>query len=211
MKSIRRTFLDTITAVRPVIASPQVATHWDEPSALPQFSVHGLAGHLARAAFSVEAYLDGSKPESKDPVSAAAYYAIVLDADISSPVNAGIRQRGEEQAAAGHEHLIAHLDRLSGRLRERLPREPDDRLMRVYADLTIGLDDYLVTRIIELTVHADDLAVSVGIDPPALPPAALRIAIGTLVEVARYRHGDLAVLRALSRRERDTLNALRVF
>jgi hypothetical protein len=60
-------------------------------------------------------------------------------------------------------------------------------------------------------VHADDLAVSVGTDLPTLPPAALQIAISTLVDVARQRHGDLAVLRALSRRERDTLGALRVF
>jgi hypothetical protein len=31
------------------------------------------------------------------------------------------------------------------------------------------------------------------------------------VDVARVRHGDLAVLRALSRRERQTAEILRVF
>jgi hypothetical protein len=35
-------------------------------------------------------------------------------------------------------------------------------------------------------------------------------AIDTLVEVARLRHGDTAVLRALARRERDSVAALRV-
>ena len=35
-------------------------------------------------------------------------------------------------------------------------------------------------------------------------------AIETLLEVARLRHGDLAVLRALARRERDPVRALRV-
>ena len=34
---------------------------------------------------------------------------------------------------------------------------------------------------------------------------------GVLVDVARVRHGDLAVLRALTRRERDPVQARRVF
>jgi hypothetical protein len=60
-------------------------------------------------------------------------------------------------------------------------------------------------------VHIDDLAVSVEVDTPQLPTAALDHAIDALVSTARHRHGDLSVLRALSRRERDELNALRVF
>ncbi len=36
------------------------------------------------------------------------------------------------------------------------------------------------------------------------------LAIEALVDVARVRHGDLAVLRALTRRERDSSEALRV-
>ncbi len=35
--------------------------------------------------------------------------------------------------------------------------------------------------------------------------------IGTLVDVARFRHGDVAVLHALTRRERDSIGALRIF
>ena len=35
-------------------------------------------------------------------------------------------------------------------------------------------------------------------------------AIDVLVGVARIRHGDMAVLRALARRERDQVQALRV-
>src|SRR5438309_1811510 len=62
----------------------------------------------------------------------------------------------------------------------------------------------------QMTVHADDLAVSVGVEPPRLPFLATTIAIETLVAVARHRHGDIAVLRALARRERDDIDALRV-
>ncbi len=210
MKPIRRTFLDTLAAIRPIVASPQVVARWDEPSALPEFSVRGLVGHLARAALTVDTYLDRPQPAGGVPISPAAYYAN-LTADIASPLNRGIRQRGEELAAAGHERLAAEIDRLAARLEERLAREADDRLLVVAGNDLMRLDDYLVTRIIELTVHADDLALSVGLDAPALPPEALDTTIDALVAIARDRHGDLAVLRALSRRERDTVNTLRVF
>ncbi len=54
------------------------------------------------------------------------------------------------------------------------------------------------------------LAVSLHLDLPDLPVEAAGLAITTLVDVARLRHGDLAVLRALTRRERDAASALRV-
>jgi hypothetical protein len=63
---------------------------------------------------------------------------------------------------------------------------------------------------VELVVHADDLAASVGVEPTPPQPAATAVAIDVLVGVARVRHGDMAVLRALARRERDTVRALRV-
>jgi hypothetical protein len=41
-------------------------------------------------------------------------------------------------------------------------------------------------------------------------PSALELAVEILMEVARIRHGGLAVVRALARRERDAVQALRV-
>jgi hypothetical protein len=60
-------------------------------------------------------------------------------------------------------------------------------------------------------VHTEDLALSVGIEPPPPPDDALDIAIRHLVNVARARHGSVAVLRALTRRERDDVDAMRIF
>jgi len=210
MELIRRVFLQTIAATRPVIASLEVARRWDEPSALREFSVRGLAGHLVRAVLTVDSYLERPEPGDEAPISAATYYAN-LDPDISSPRNVAIRQRGEELADGGPERLITEFDQVVCRLEERLRHEPDDRLVTVAGDDTMRLNDYLATRIVELAVHVDDLALSVGLAPPALPAGALEITIDTLVDIARYRHGNLAVLRALSRHERDTANALRVF
>jgi hypothetical protein len=80
----------------------------------------------------------------------------------------------------------------------------------VFQDLVIRLDDYLATRLVELCVHTDDLAASLELPAPQLPEPATAAAICTLVDVARIRHGDAAVLRALARRERDAVSALRV-
>jgi hypothetical protein len=91
-----------------------------------------------------------------------------------------------------------------------LEGERPGRLVQVYGGLVLSLDDYLVTRLIELVVHADDLAASLGTAPPALPPAATQLVITTLVEVARIRPGDAATVRALTRRDRDAVDALRV-
>lgn len=210
MTAIRRAFLAAGSVAADLIALPEVEGAWDSPSALPEFSVRGLAGHLLRATGSVEAYLDRPEPDG-EPVSAAEYYVqAVAEPDINSDVHRAIRQRGEDEAAGGYDAVRARSYELLDRLAARLEAEPAERKVRAYKDLVLVLDDYLVTRLIELTVHVDDLAASVDVPPPDLPPDATKPAIDALVEVARLKHGDLAVLRALTRRERDEIEALRV-
>ncbi len=208
---VRAAFLDTAAVACTVLALPEVARRWDEPSALRLLSVRGLAGHLLRGAGTVEIYLDRPEPGG-EPITAAAYYARALpeDADLSSPIHTAIRERGEVQAAEGPKRVAAAAAEACARLRERLAREPAGRLVSVYQGVVIRLDEYLLTRLVELTLHIDDLCVSVGVPTPELPEAAGAAAIGTLVGVARQRHGDLAVLHALARRERDGAAALRV-
>ncbi|WP_316525683.1 hypothetical protein [Kitasatospora brasiliensis] len=67
---------------------------------------------------------------------------------------------------------------------------------------SLTLDDLLATRTMELAVHGDDLAVSVGLPSPELPPETAESVIGLLARLAVRRHGQAAVLRALSRAER---------
>ena len=62
---------------------------------------------------------------------------------------------------------------------------------------------------IEMLVHTDDLACSVDLPPLAVPADAVTLATTTLLGLARYRHGDLAVLRALTRQERQGSDILR--
>ncbi|HET7482852.1 MAG TPA: maleylpyruvate isomerase N-terminal domain-containing protein [Actinomycetota bacterium] len=210
MNELRRTFLDTAVLARDLVASPEVERRWDEPSALPKFSIRGLAGHLIRATTSVTAYMDRGEPDGP-PISTAAYYADAVSVpDLDSELHRAIRQRGEAEAAGGRDQLIARFDEALERLQRELEAQPGSRLMRVYDDMVLTLDDYLVSRIIELVVHLDDLAVSVGRPLPSIPPIAFEIAIRALVDVARLKQGDLAVVRALTRRERDAVEALRV-
>jgi len=208
--TVRETFLQTATSARALLGAPGVADRWHEPSALPELSVAGLAGHLVRAVVLVEQYLGSAAPPGARLITADEYCGQLLQPDIHSAANSGVRQRGEAMAAAGRQSLIELLDGTIERLRARLSSEPENCTLEVIGQMPMLLDEYLRTRIVELVVHADDLAVSVGMETPARPPDALTIAIDTLIGAARYRHGDLAVVRALARRERDTIQALRV-
>jgi uncharacterized protein (TIGR03083 family) len=210
---IRLLFCDTVDATTALVGDATLPERFDGPSALAGFSLRGLAGHLLRAVTSAEGYLDRPDPDTgPEPISAAEYYSAVTAAstDVDDDFNRAIRQRGVEAASGRPEEFPAAWAGAAARIRARLAAEPAGRLVRVYGDLVLTLDEYVVTRLIEVVVHADDLAVSLGVAPPPLPPAATSVAIATLVEVARRRRGDTAVLRALTRRERDDVAALRV-
>jgi hypothetical protein len=197
--------------------SARLAERFDGPSALAEFSVRGLAGHLRRAMTMVEAYLDQAAPDAGPDtddatVSAAAYFATVLpaDRDLDSEFHRAIRQRGIETAPERPDDFSLVWAESAGNLITRLEQEPADRLVQVFGGVVLTLDEYLATRLVELVVHADDLAVSLDVAPALLSPVVTGLVITTLVEVARLRHGDSAVVRALCRRERDSAEALRV-
>lgn len=74
--------------------------------------------------------------------------------------------------------------------------------MLVFDRWVLPLDQCLLTRLIELAVHLDDLAVSLDLATPAVPDDVAEIVISSLASIATGRHGTASVLRALSRRER---------
>lgn len=77
---------------------------------------------------------------------------------------------------------------------------PTDRVVDL-GGWGLAVDDFLLTRVVELVLHADDLAVSAGVSTPELPAAASGATIELLVRVAAWRHGPIAVVRGLARRE----------
>jgi hypothetical protein len=203
-------FGEAAAAAAGLLARPEVEQHWGEPSVLTQFPVSGLAGHLLRAMTTIETYL-GAAPAGEPVISAAEYFVRVASADIESPANQAIRARGEEMAAGGPAAVAEAARAAYKRLTARLPDEDPGQHIQVAGGLVLTLSEYLRTRMVELVIHGDDLAASVGLAFGPLSTDLGGIVIGTLVDVARVRHGDLAVLRALTRRERDQVHALRVF
>ncbi|UYM04429.1 maleylpyruvate isomerase N-terminal domain-containing protein [Solicola gregarius] len=211
MSTVRTAYLCAATTAVELLAEARVAGAWNAPSTLDGMTVGALAGHLARSVLQVEWFLDGAVDGTAN-VSAVAYYARITDApDPDSGLNRGVRARSEATALAGPNSVATEAAEALARLHERLLDEPATRSVPILhrPGEVMRLDSYLATRCVELSVHTEDLALSID-SALRTPPAAVGVAVDLLVAAARERHGDAAVLHALSRRERDETDALRV-
>jgi hypothetical protein len=209
---LRRLYLDTATLVVHAVGLPEVVAAWDGPSSLPLMTVGELASHIGRSVLQVEHFLDQPQPHWPTPVSAASYYAVLEGtAEPESTLNQGVRRRSIEVASLGPDAALALVTACRDRLAQRLVTEPADRQVLPHGDRALTLDDYLRTRLVEICIHRDDLALSLPDAPIGRPrPEAVAVAVDVLFRAARERNGDDAVLLALSRRERDRTQALRV-
>ena len=213
---MRESFLAGAAEARGLIASREVAASWRDPSALEHLDVGAVAGHLARAAFVVIGYLDASVPdpgpEASEMLTANEYFERIISASSGSDdAHAGIRARAAEEAAGGQDALVVRLDATLRQLDDRFTSEPAERAVTVAGGLVLPLDEYLVTRMVELVVHADDLATSVSLATPEFDALTMACVIGCMLAMVRARHGDIAVMRGFARRERDAVNATRAF
>jgi len=195
-----------------LLQQPEVAAAWEQPSALPKMTVGGLAGHLAFQIFSVGSALEAPATDHA-PIPLLEHYAraVWIGAPLDGEANASIRARGEAIASGGTQSL-------QERARAALA-EQQTKMAGVYGGQAVflpwtgwalSLDDFLTTRTMELAVHIDDLAVSVGLAPPELPDAAFDPVLVLLARLAARRHGQAALLRALARAERapTAINAI---
>ncbi|MFE9692798.1 maleylpyruvate isomerase N-terminal domain-containing protein [Micromonospora sp. NPDC005806] len=208
MHPIRIAYLTAARSAVTLLADPAVAKEWDAASALAEFRVGGLAGHLASQILAVPGVLAEPVPPG-EPVGLLDHYArgTWLGAPVDDEVNVGIRRSGERIAADGPAALLAAAGAAVDDLSAALPAEPDGRVVHLArGPWSLALEDYLTTRLMELAVHSDDLAVSVGVPTPELPAEALDPVLALLARLAVRRHGQPAVLRALSRAERAPAN-----
>ena len=81
-------------------------------------------------------------------------------------------------------------------------RTPDSVLIP-WQGWSLTAADFVLTRTMEAIVHSDDLAASIGVETPVFPAEAADAVLGLLASVAAERHGQAAVLRALSRPQRS--------
>lgn len=211
---IVQSFLAVAARAEVLIASDRVAERWEQPSVLERYQVGGLAGHLARAVLTVAHYLDQPAPAgAHEPIDAAGYFVRVLASHdpVDSEFHQRVRQRGDHEAAEGQASLGARLGKARKELAQRLTPVEPERTLVVLEDAVLTVDQYLQTRLVELVVHLDDLAVSVGLDgPDDIPDEAYELAAAVLARVAARRAGPLATVRSFARRERhpDAVRAL---
>jgi hypothetical protein len=201
---MRNDFLTAARSAADLVRDSRVAAAWTRPSALPEFSVGGLAAHLAFQVLALPDVLAAPVP-AEPVVPVLGHYERVawVDASLDDEINVRIREGGETTAAQGPAALVAQLDAVVEELAGVLP-EVDNRPVRLafWGDWSLLLDDLLVTRMMEIAVHSDDLAVSVDLPTPALPQEVLDPVLDLLVRLSARRHGPTTVLRALSRAER---------
>lgn len=204
-------FLEASRHAGTVLASNEVRLAWARPSAVEMMTVGDICGHMFLIVRRVGKRLEDSGRVSEQAPAAKpvgwTWMRVQTAADLDLPEQSQVRMDGAHVAAWGWEDVHRAYDdrtrRVEGLLQRGLPAAMD------VGGHSLSFSAYLATRVVELIVHSDDLACSVGLvnAPPAL---ALTTAVDALVDGSRSVHGDLTVLRALSRRER-ALDGISVF
>ncbi len=210
LNDVAKAFREATEAFAEVLKGPEVELAWAEPSALEGYTVGGIVAHVNAAIGWTVRLLELPVPLDVRPMSRADFLGFCHSLKIG-PAGAGrhplhdvLRDQFEQAARKGMESTRDKFLGLTERLAERLEGESGERAvdLRPTAPLVLRIGDWMPSRIVELVVHGDDLATSVGIDPPPVPDAAAAVTIDHLMATARAAHGDLAVIRALARRER---------
>ena len=201
---MRAAYLSAADTVLELLSREEVAAAWPDPSALEQWTVGGLAAHLAGQVLNVQRLLELPEP-GLEPIALDDHYAHAswVTSGVDDPVNTSIREGGEREAAGGPQDLLAKVVDARAAIADRFVTEPDDRVVLIpWQGWALSLDDFLTTRMMEIVVHSDDLAASVAIEAPPQARAVLDPVLGLLTRLAVRRHGQSAVVAALSRVER---------
>ncbi|WP_428120530.1 maleylpyruvate isomerase N-terminal domain-containing protein [Candidatus Poriferisodalis sp.] len=200
---VRALVVEAVTQSAELIDTPATAELWDQPSALEGMTVGALCAHLVRAAGATIAYLDRTPPDRRadgDLLTAVTYFHAAVD----SPVHEQIKDVSASESAIGHQATADKCRQLADDLQTRLADEPADRLVAALGGRLLTLDDFCRTRLIEVLLHLDDLAISTGQTRPTTDPLGPAIIIEICIDIARNRNGDWNVLYALTRAERSS-------
>ena len=187
-----------------LIQRGEVRDQWLMPSVLPKMSIGTLACHLGRqvvrAAELLPVATDVPPLESAD----AHYHraAWVMSASPDDPSND--RSTDDAEAALGVAVLAGRSAGALATVRRLLAAGAAcDVVLIPWQGWSLRRDDFLLTRMLEIVVHhADDLALSAGVRTPEFPAGVFAPVRDLLVRLAVKRHGQSAVIGALTRSER---------
>jgi len=187
----RRAFRESarffVEAVRRVPADA-----WDRP-ALGVWTVRDLVGHTWRALWTTAESLARTTEEAP-ATGPGGYFRLALE----RTTHEAIAERGREAGARLGPDPAREVERMARQALERVAgRRARDRIATPVGPLRV--DDYLATRVVELTVHTLDLARALGWDLTP-PRSAMRTTLQVLADLALERGQGPTVALALSGR-----------
>lgn len=198
-------FLSAVHQSWELASTPQVWDAWAQESACAGMTVGGLAHHLLGQATNTARLLGVDAADAPAPIPLLEHYARAawVEAGQDEEANVSIRENDNDKALAGPEAVLGAarepIDALPGLLGA--SREPD--VVRIpWQGWALTTDDFLTTRMMEMVVHGDDLASSVGLPTPAYADDVVGPVLALLTGVALRRHGQTALVRALARPQR---------
>lgn len=118
------------------------------PTRLGEWTVRDLAVHIGMALTAVHRSLALPEPAKAD--------AVLLDWPFATSANAAAIDEFTRNLSGEHPDLGAYLTEVDRSTRALLAEHPGTRILQTSAG-AMPLDDYLVTRAVELVVHTDDL------------------------------------------------------
>jgi Mycothiol maleylpyruvate isomerase N-terminal domain len=202
----RDALLRAAGALTELVAAPEVAEAWDSESALTGMTVGGVTRHLVSQPADAVEFLRIQPPPRHAPVVSLVelyertdWFAAAVDA----AENTSIRDDFNEMATGGQHESVAILEQALAELPDAIAAAGETTYVP-WQDSSLATDDFLVVRLMEIVVHADDLASSIGLATPAFDDDVLHPALALLAMLGARRHGQDAAVRALSREERAT-------
>jgi len=202
----RTGFVHAAEQVHRLIARPEVARAWDSESSCTGMTVGALTRHLVEQTRYVVGLLGPDAPPAPpgtEVITLLEHYARAdwVGADVDDEANRFVVVKSEEQAREGVEIAVLMQAGFVAALPEVLAGAPSSTFVP-WDGASLQTDDFLVTRLMETMVHADDLACSVAVPVPDFGPAVLEPVLGLLTALAVVRHGQDAVVRTLARPQR---------
>jgi len=188
-----------------LISRPEVAAAWDQESSCAGMTVGGLTHHLVSQPVNV-VKLVGADPTvgaEAQTISVLEHYARAawLREDLDGDTNRSIRESSDQQASDGIDVAIGLVTDARSVMDEALA----DMFASTYIPWQgwrLATDDFLVTRLMEMVVHADDLAASVAVASPDFGFEVLDPVFRLLTALATRKHGQDALVRTLTRPQR---------
>jgi mycothiol maleylpyruvate isomerase-like protein len=200
-------FLAGAHVVADLLSRDEVVRQWSDDSKLPRMTVGMLACHLGRQLVAAERILP--VPAESAPLDEAADHyrraAWVTAESLDDPAND--RTTDEREAAAGHEALLDRTTSALDTVTHLLTTGTAQPVVTIpWQGWSLRRADFLLTRLVEIVVHTDDLARSLAIATPEFPAPTYRPVLHLLADLATERHGQATLTSALSRHERQPSN-----